>query len=134
MGGDTLITEEEKENPAPCARRTCRRSGDAPVHQRPDSRLMNIYRPFVLRVLTGEAEVLDHEQMKPCNQSIIQAAVKVKGCTLHAFKRPTPTPFIHAGHPHGPLARADMSFISNRILGRCAIALLPVKIATVPLK
>lgn len=66
---------------------TRRRSGDAPVQQRPDSQLMNIYPPFVLRVLAGEAEVLDHEQMKPCNQSVIQAAVKVKGCTLHTFKR-----------------------------------------------
>lgn len=67
---------------------------------------MNIYRSFVLRVLTGEAEVLDHEQMKPCNQSVIQAAVKVKGFTLRASKRhalPCPRPFIHAGRPHGPL-------------------------------
>lgn len=67
---------------------------------------MNIYCSFVLRVLTGEAEVLDHEQMKPCNQSVIQAAVKVKGFTLRASKRhalPCPRPFIYAGRPHGPV-------------------------------
>lgn len=74
------------------------------MQQRPDSQLMNIYRSFVLCVLTGEAEVLDHEQVKPCNQSVIQAAVKVKGFTLRASKShalPCPRPFIYAGRPHG---------------------------------
>lgn len=114
MGGDTVEAEGKKKKKkltrqAQSTRHTsltCRRSGDAQVQQRPDSQLMNIYRSFVLRVLTGEAEVLDHEQMKPCNQSVIQAAVKVKGFTLRASKRhalPCPRRFIYAGRPHGPL-------------------------------
>lgn len=87
---------------------------------------MNIYRPFVLRVFTGEAEVLDHEQMKPCNQSVIQAAVKVRGCTLHAFQKAyasMSTAVYLCGASTRALARADASFIANRVPARCTIAI-----------
>lgn len=98
---------------------------------------MNIYRPFVLRVLTGEAEVLDHEQMKPCNQSVIQAAVKVKGCTLHAFKRhtlPCPQPFIYAGQLHGPLQEQIRLLLPTGFQRDVLIIVRHVIMASFPLK
>lgn len=52
---------------------------DAPVQQWSDSQLMNIYYTSALCLVTGGNRGVEPLAAEGCNQSHIQAAVKVKG-------------------------------------------------------